>query len=70
MLAADIVDHEGRVGETEGQTQTPAPLLASALTEPGGRLLPNECAWVIPMVAHRGARWPPACEGAEDHTHP
>jgi len=60
MLAADIIDHKGRVGETKGQARTAASALASALTQPGGRQLPNECARVVPMVAHRGARWPPA----------
>jgi hypothetical protein len=60
MLAAEIVDHKGRVGETKGQARKAASALASALTQPGGRHLPNECAQVIPMVAHRGARWPPA----------
>jgi hypothetical protein len=60
MLAADIIDHEGRIGETEGQAQTTTPALASALTQPGGRQLPSKCAWMVPMVAHRGARWPPA----------
>ena len=60
MLAADIIYHEGGVGETKGQAQIATPALDSALTQPGRRQLPNECAWVVPMVAHRGARWPPA----------
>ncbi|HEX5441651.1 MAG TPA: hypothetical protein VFW76_12255 [Ktedonobacterales bacterium] len=60
MLAADIIDYEGRVGQTKGQAQKAAPAFASALTQPGGRQATNKCAWVVPMVAQRGARWPPA----------
>lgn len=60
MLAADIIDYEGRVGQTKGQARISTPALASALTQPGGWQLPPESAQVAPMVAHRGARWPPA----------